>query len=123
MIIRLLTSRQKQLPEVFYEKVVLVNFAKFTGKHLCQNLFFNKVAVLRPAGLLEKETLAQVFSCEFCEINKNNFFTEHFHATDFTTNVTFLYFLKTSENCKSFKGLKKFNIGSKWGKVYSNLEE
>ena len=25
--------------------VVLRNFAKFTGKHLCQSLFFNKVAV------------------------------------------------------------------------------
>ena len=24
------------------------NFAKFTGKHLCQSLFFNKVAGLRP---------------------------------------------------------------------------
>ena len=31
-------------------------FAKFTGKHLCQNLFFNKVAGLRPAILLKKET-------------------------------------------------------------------
>ena len=27
----------------------------------------------RPATLLEKETLAQVFSCEFCEISKNTF--------------------------------------------------
>ena len=35
---------QKQLPEVFYKKGVLRNFAKFTGKHLCQSLFFNKVA-------------------------------------------------------------------------------
>ena len=25
----------------------------------------------------KKETLAQVFSCEFCEISKNNFFIEH----------------------------------------------
>ena len=24
-----------------------------------------------------KETLAQVFSCEFCDIFKNTFFTEH----------------------------------------------
>ena len=31
----------KQLPEVFYKKGVLRNFAKFTGKHLCQSLFFN----------------------------------------------------------------------------------
>ena len=29
-------------------KDVLVNFAKFTGKHLCQSLFLNKVAGLRP---------------------------------------------------------------------------
>ena len=27
--------------------------------------------------VLKKETLAQVFSCEFCEISKNNFFIEH----------------------------------------------
>ena len=27
---------------------VLRNFAKFTGKHLCQSLFLNKVAGLRP---------------------------------------------------------------------------
>ena len=26
----------------------LKNLAKFTGKHLCQSLFFNKVAGLRP---------------------------------------------------------------------------
>ena len=31
-------------PEVFFEKVVLKNFAKFTRKHQCQSFFFNKVA-------------------------------------------------------------------------------
>ena len=30
-------------------KGVLRNFAKFIGKHLCQSLFFNKVAGLRRA--------------------------------------------------------------------------
>ena len=35
-------------------KVVLRNFAKFTGKNLCQALFFNKVTGLRPAILLSK---------------------------------------------------------------------
>ena len=30
-----------------------------------------------------QETLVQVFSCEFCEISKNTFFTEHFWATAF----------------------------------------
>ena len=57
-------------PEVFCKKGVLRNIAKFTGKHLCQSLFFNKVAGLRP----DTESLAQVFSCEFCEISKNTFF-------------------------------------------------
>ena len=33
-------------PEVFCKKGVLRNVTKFTGKHLCQSLFFNKVAGL-----------------------------------------------------------------------------
>ena len=32
---------------------------------------------LRPATLLKKENLAQVFSCEFCKVSKNTFFTDH----------------------------------------------
>ena len=30
-------------PDVFSKEGVLRNFAKFTGKHLCQSLYFNKV--------------------------------------------------------------------------------
>ena len=54
-------------------KGVLRNLTKFTAKHLCQSLCFNKVAGLRLWG----ETLAQMFSCEFWEISQNNVFTEH----------------------------------------------
>ena len=48
-------------------KGVLRNFAKFTGKRLCQSLFFNKVAGLRPksCNFIKNETMAQVFSYEF----------------------------------------------------------
>ena len=53
------------------KKVVFRNFAKFTGKHLCQSIFFNKVEAW---NFIKKETLAQMFSCEFCEISKNTFF-------------------------------------------------
>ena len=59
---------------------VLGNFAKFIGKHLCQSLFFDKVTFLRPATLLT-ETLAQMLSCEFCEVSKNTFFTEDLRKT------------------------------------------
>ena len=51
---------------VFCEKVVLENFPKFTWKHLSQNLFFN--------NFIKKETLTQVFPCEFFEISKNTSF-------------------------------------------------
>ena len=59
-------------PEVFCKKGVLKNLAKFTGKHQCQSLFFNKVA-----GLIKKETLAQVFSREFAKYLRTTFFIEH----------------------------------------------
>ena len=64
-------------------KVALRNFAKFTGKHLCQSLFFNKVVGRRPqaCNFIKKETLVQVFRSEFCEICKNTFFTDHPWAT------------------------------------------
>ena len=54
--------------EVFCKKGILINFAKFTGKHLWVS-FLIKL-------LDKKETLAQVFSCEFCEISKNTFFNK-----------------------------------------------
>ena len=45
-------------PEVFFKKVVLRNFTKFKGKHLCQVLFFNKVEGLRSATLIKKKDSA-----------------------------------------------------------------
>ena len=60
-------------PEVFCNKRVLRNVTNFTGKHLCKSLFFNKVSGLT-CNFIKKETQAQVFSCESCEISKNTFF-------------------------------------------------
>ena len=48
---------QKQPPELFYKKRVLEIFAKFT----------------EACNFIKIETLAQVFSCEFCDIFKNTF--------------------------------------------------
>ena len=57
--------------EVFCRKGALRNFAKFTGKHLHRSLFFNRP---KACNFIKKETLAHLFSCEFCEICKNTFF-------------------------------------------------
>ena len=64
---------QKQAPEVFYEKGVLRNFTKFTGKHLYQSLFFNKVAVLRPATLLKKRLWHRCFPVNFVKFLRSPF--------------------------------------------------
>ena len=60
-------------PEVFYEIGVQRNFEKLTGKHLCQSLFFKKVAGLY-LQVIKKETLELVCYCEFCKIFKNTSF-------------------------------------------------
>ena len=69
------------------KKGVLKNFAKLTGKHLYHSCFFNKVAGWAACNFIKKETLVQVFSCEFWEIFKNTFFTEHLEATASRRNI------------------------------------
>ena len=64
-------------PEVFCKKVVLGNFAKFTGKHLCQSLFFNKVADLRLATLLKKRLWQGCFPVNFAKFRRTPFLREH----------------------------------------------
>ena len=59
--------KKRSRPEVFCKKGALRNFAKFTGKHLCQSLFFNKVAGLRPATLLKKRLWHRYFPVNFAK--------------------------------------------------------
>ena len=59
---------------MFFKIGVLKNFAKFTGKHLCQSLFFNKVAGLRLAILLKKRHWHRWFPLNFAKNFKNTFF-------------------------------------------------
>ena len=63
------SGSRSSCPNMFCKKGVLRNFAKFTGKYLCQSLFFNKV--------FKKVTLVQVLYSEFCKVSESTFFTEH----------------------------------------------
>ena len=47
---------------VFYEEGALKNFTRFTGKHLCQSLFFNKTG---SATLLKKRIWHRCFPVNF----------------------------------------------------------
>ena len=59
-------------PEVFCKKGVLRNFTKFTGKHLCQSLFF------KTAALLKKGLWHRCFPLNFVKFLRTPFFIEHF---------------------------------------------
>ena len=49
------------------------NFTTFTGKHLCQSLFFNKVAGLRLVTLLKKRLWCRYFPVNFTKFLKASF--------------------------------------------------
>ena len=51
------------------KKGVLKTVAEFTGKHLYQSLFFNKIAVLRPATILKKRLWHRCFPVNFAKFS------------------------------------------------------
>ena len=53
---------------------VLKNFPKFKGKHLYQNLFFDKAAGLRPANLFKIKLRHRCFSVNFLKFLRAIFF-------------------------------------------------
>ena len=68
---------QKQPPEVFYKKGIFKNFTKFTRKHLCQSLFFNKAADFRTATFLKKRLSDRCFPVNFATFSRLLFLIEH----------------------------------------------
>ena len=87
------------------KKDALVNFTKITGKHLCQSLFFNKVAYPR----------AQVFSRKFCEISKNTLFTEHLWTivSNFICGVFFIFSIIKKFRLKKSGSVRKMSTSGK----------
>ena len=58
---------------MFCKKGVLRIFTKFTGKHLCQRLFSNKIAGLRPATLLKTSFWHRCFPVNFVKFLRKLF--------------------------------------------------
>ena len=74
---KVITYRSSR-PVVFCKKGALRNFTKYSGKHLCQSLFFNKVLDLRPATLLKKRLWHRCFPANFVKFLRTPFYIEHF---------------------------------------------
>ena len=58
-------------------KKVFLKISQNSQESTCARVSFLIKMQLAPATLFKKETLAQVIPCEFCQIFKSIFFTEH----------------------------------------------
>ena len=87
--------------QIFFKIDFTKNFTNLTEKHLCVGvsfflkkktpLFLIKLQAFQSKAC-KKETLAQVFHSEFCEISKNTFFTEHLWANLHYRRFFFFFF-------------------------------
>ena len=72
-ILSIIQTCRRSRPEVLCIKGVLRNFTKFTGKQLCQSLFFNKIANPMP----KKKLLHICFPVNIAKFLRTPFVTEH----------------------------------------------
>ena len=77
-------------------KKVFLEILQNSQENTCARVsFFDKVAGLRLATLLRKDTRTKVFSCEFWEFSNNTFFTEYLQA------IASVYFFSGNNFAKS----------------------
>ena len=62
-------------------KKVFLEISQNSQENTCARVPFLINLQPEACNFIKKETLAQVFSCEFCEVSKNTFSTEHLWAT------------------------------------------
>ena len=74
----LLPNLYKVFSGVLLMEVQFWCFATLLKSHFC----------IQACNFIKRETLAQVFSCEFYEIAKNTFFTEHLWMTASECGIT-----------------------------------
>ena len=120
------------------KKVTLKNFAKFTSKHLCQSLFFNKVAGWKPATLLKKDFGIGVFLWILRNFLEHLFYRTPlencFRSFEVSLNFTKIYFYVTvtwdklffSQPHKNIQideffqlATKKMKVIEQWNVIYS----
>ena len=77
LLLGFVTESRSGYLEVFCGEGVLSNFAEFTGKHLSQSLFFDKVAGHRPVTLLKKRLWHRCLPLNFTKFLRTLFLAEH----------------------------------------------
>ena len=116
-------------PKCFVRKLFL-EMSQNSLESTCARLSFLTKLQAKACSLIKKETLAQVFSCGFCEISKNAFFTEHVWATASDIRPFFFCFflffnimmnLLNIDNCSRTLAFKKFRHLNKSHPKFVNI--
>ena len=97
-------------PRVFCKKSILENFAKFRSKHTYHSHVF-----------IKKETLAEVFFCEFCEISEI-FKSNLFYRTPPLASSVIIYSVLNSQTCSQKQDFfKNIFLSRFWGVILDLL--
>ena len=60
---------------------MFLEISQNSQENICVRVSFLRKLQAHPCNFVKKETLAQAFSFEFCEISKNTFFKENLRTT------------------------------------------
>ena len=79
---------------------MFLTISQNSQENTCARASFLIKLQARACSFVKRETLAQVFSCEFCEVFKDTFFTKHLRVTAYVTfpfsSGSFLYSLQVT---------------------------
>ena len=106
LISEIVTPEERSHRRCSARKGLLRKFSKFTGKHLSQSFFFNKVASLRPATLLKKRLWKRCFTANFAKFVRTPFLTN----TSGRLLLRRIIFIQKLNNSYKSKNRKKKNI-------------
>ena len=96
-------------PELFCPKGMLKKFTKFTGKHLCQNIFLNKIAG-RPATLLNKTLRHRCFPVNFGKLLRTIYYRTPLVAASSYQRTVILTIVTPSERYSFFLSNQKICV-------------
>ena len=106
-------------------KKVFLEISQNSQENTCARVSFLIKLKTSACNFIKKETLAQVFSCEFCEISNNTLFTEHLWTTASAFRKRYSYFtqlkLESANSATITYGLKKYENISNRKKLYNVL--
>ena len=81
---------------------MFLEISQHPQENTCTRVSFSIKLQAEAYNYIKKETLAQVFSCEFCEISKNTYFTEHLWDTASVIVVLWKSFILLTHQQENF---------------------